>query len=148
MTQFFKETTFMTNIIVTTILWQKKIWNKTWYFTFYFKKNISKRKKTNFVTNNLWTNYYDKIFFVTLNLLTNADGSGGRTDSRAWEPIGRPFYFLNTKHLSPKNSVRRWLFFVDAIFTYLGHNKKKLISVNFGSWCGQSFTNLAQQMNV
>ena len=40
----------------------------------------------------------NKIFFATLNLLTNADRSGGRMDSSAWEPIGRPFYFLNTKH--------------------------------------------------
>ena len=45
-----------------------------------------------------------------------------------------------------KNSGRRQLFFVDAIFTYLRYIF--FLNKYLRSKCGQSFTNLAQQMNV
>ena len=57
------------------------------------------------------------------------------------------------KNASTKNSGRRRLFFVNAIFTYLEQIFKtifffKFIQINLRSRCGQSFTDFAQQMNV
>jgi hypothetical protein len=51
-----------------------------------------------------------------------------------------------------KNRGRCRLFFADAIFTYLGQFFLEQIIffllINLRSRCGQSFTNLARQMNV
>ena len=82
------------NYLVTKIIMEQNWWQ---YCLF---KKIFTREKTNFVTNNFRTNYYDKIFIAKLNLLTNANRSRGRTNSRAWEPNGWPLCFLNKKHSS------------------------------------------------
>ena len=56
------------------------------------------------------------------------------------------------ENASTKNSGRHRLYFVDAIFTYLGQyfcwKNIYSIKINFKSRCLQSFNNLAQQMNV
>ena len=86
------EKQYSDNYLVTKIILEQNWWQYC-----LFQKKYLQEKKTNFDTNNLWTNYYDKIFFATLNLLTNPDRSRGRTDSRAWKPNGRHLCFLNKK---------------------------------------------------